>query len=53
MTLVHTLKREYDVINGDSNVVFQKKEVFKKRWEMLNVFFKFHRCMCWRYQPPL
>ena len=39
MTLVHTLKGEYDAIKGDPDVVFRKQEVFKKRWERMNVFY--------------
>ena len=39
LTLMHTLKGEYDAIKGDSNAVFRKQEVFKKRWERMNVFF--------------
>ena len=31
VTLVHTLKGEYDAINGDSDIVFRKQEVFMKR----------------------
>ena len=53
LTLVHTLKGEYDTIKGDSDVVFQKKEVFKKRWERMNVFYMVNWCIRWRYHPPL
>ena len=53
LTLVHTLKEEYDAIKGDSDVVFRKKEVFKKRWERMNVFCMVNCCIHWRYQPPL
>ena len=49
LTLVHTLKGEYDVIKGDSHVVFRKQDVFNKRWERLNVFFMFNGCIRWRY----
>ena len=45
LILVHTLKGEYDAIKGDSKVVFQKQEVFKKRWERLNFFFMFNGCI--------
>ena len=38
LTLVHALKGEYDDIKGDSDVVFRKQEVCKKRWERMNVF---------------
>ena len=30
LTLVHTLKGEFDAIKGDSDVVLRKKEVLKK-----------------------
>ena len=53
LTLVHTLKGEYDVIKGDSGVVFQKQEVFKKRWERVNVFCMVNGSIRWRYRPPL
>ena len=46
-TLVHTLKGEYDAIKGDSNGAFQKQEVFKKRWERMNVLcMAFGRYVC-------
>ena len=53
LTLVHTLKGEFDAIKGDSDVVLRKKEVFKKTWERMNVFYKGNFCIYWRYQPPL
>ena len=53
VTLVHTLKGEYDAIKGDSDVVFRKQEVFKKRWERMKVFCMVNGCIRWRYQPPL
>ena len=31
LTLGHTLKGEHDVSKGDSDVVFRKQEVFKKK----------------------
>ena len=52
-TLERTLKGEYDAIKGDLNVDFRKKEVFKKRWERMNVFYMVKCCISWRYQPPL
>ena len=53
LTSMHTLKGEYDAIKGDSDVVFRKQEVFKKRWERMNVFCMVNGCIRWRYQPPL
>ena len=38
VTLVHTLKGQYDAIKGDSNVVFRNQEDFKKRCERMEVF---------------
>ena len=53
LTLVHTLKGEFDAIKGDLGVVLRKKEVFKKTWERMNVFYMGNFCIRWRYQPPL
>ena len=53
VTLVHTLKGEYDVIKGNSDVVFRKQEVFKKRWERMKVFCMVNGSIRWRYQPSL
>ena len=53
LSLVHALKGEYNPTKGDSNAIFRKQEVFKKRCERLNVFFMFNGCICWRCQPPL
>ena len=53
VTLVHTLKGEYDAIKGDSDVVFRKQEVFKKRWERMKVFSMINGGIRWRYQPLL
>ena len=53
VTLVHTLKAEYDAIKGDSNVVFRKQEVFKNRWERMKVFCMANGCIRLRYDPPL
>ena len=34
--LVRTLKKEYDAINPGSDVVFQKQNVFRNKWEKDN-----------------
>ena len=53
LTLVHTLKGEYDTIKGYLDVVFWKKDVLKKRWERLNVFCRVNACIRSRYRPSL
>ena len=52
VTLVHTLKGEYDAIKCDSDVVFRKQEGFKKRWERMKVFCMVNGGIRWRYRPP-
>ena len=47
VTLINTLKGEYDAIKGDSHIVF------KKRWERMKVFCMVNGGICWRYLPPL
>ena len=53
LTLVHTLTGESDAMKGDLDLVFRKEEVFKMRWERMNVFCMVNGCICWRYQPPI
>ena len=48
LTLVHILKGDYDAIHSDSNVVFRKQEVFKNKWERMNVFGMVNGCIPWR-----
>ena len=51
VTLVHTLKGEYDAIKSDLLVPIRKQEAFKKRWERMKVFCKVNGGIRWRYQP--
>ena len=54
VTLVHTIKGEYDVMKGDSDLlVFRKQEVFRKRQERMKVFCMVNGCIRWSYQPLL
>ena len=52
MLLVHTLRGQYDDLQGSTDVLWQRQVDFKKRWQGLHLFSDTTSGLKWNYIIP-
>ena len=52
LLFVHTLRGQYDDLQGSADVLWQRKVTFKKRWQGLHLFSDTTSGLRWKYAIP-